>query len=152
MRPNLLPYAEKPKPPFGRVSAVSTVNSPMVPVVASIGVNRGAGLKSPPPLSFLSLAFCGGRAAVATGVASGVADSSAFATDEEDAEASSVFLWILLVFDFAGLFAKPPGISTKTSVSSAPNRKIIRIIPTDLRHQTRIHTNQGDKYPKSEPA
>src|ERR1700730_3713215 len=148
MRPNLLPYAENPKPPFGSVSAVSTVNSPIVPVVASMGVNLGSGFESP-RLSFLSLVFRGGMAAVGTGVASGGADASAFATDMEEADASSVFLWILLVFDFARLFAKPIDVSSKTSVSSTPTRKIIRIIPSDLRHQTRIHTNQGDKDPKS---
>src|ERR1700682_865420 len=148
MRPTLLPYAENPKPPFGSVSAVSTVNSPIVPVVGSMDVNLGSGFESP-RLSFLSLVFRGGMAAGGTGVASGGADVSAFATDMEEADASSVFLWILLVFDFAALFAKPIDVSSKTSVSSTPTRKIIRIIPSDLRHQTRIHTNQGDTYPKS---
>src|SRR5216683_289558 len=54
MRPNLFPNAENAKPCFGRVSAVSSVNNPMVPVVASMGVNLGAGLESSfvPFLSF----------------------------------------------------------------------------------------------------
>src|SRR5690242_6269539 len=46
MRPNLFPNAEKAKPPLGMVSAVSSVNSPIVPVVANMGVNIGLGLSS----------------------------------------------------------------------------------------------------------
>ena len=44
MRPNLFPNAETAKPPFGKVSPVSSVNIPSVPVVASVGVKIGAGL------------------------------------------------------------------------------------------------------------
>ena len=49
IRPNLFPNTENAKPPLGRVSAVSTVNSPMVPVVASMGVNLGAASAGRPP-------------------------------------------------------------------------------------------------------
>src|ERR1700737_1310913 len=137
MRPNLFPYAENAKPPFGNVSAVSTVNSPMVPVVASMGINFGAGLTSP-FLSFLSVAFCAGRAPVAPDVACGVAGSSNLASDEKEDAASSAFLGILLVLDFAGFFAKPAATRSKRSVRRAPNRKINRIINSNLRQQIPI--------------
>src|ERR1700722_1146387 len=65
MRPNLLPNAEKAKPCFGSVSAVSSVKSPSVPVVASMGVNFGAGLYSL-LVSFFSLAGICGEAAVSS--------------------------------------------------------------------------------------
>jgi hypothetical protein len=75
-----------------------------------------------------------------------VAVSSAFASEGEEAVVSSVFLCVLFTFDFAGLFAKPAGTSSKTSVNRAPPRKINRIIPSNLRYQMWVHTNQEEKY------
>jgi hypothetical protein len=97
----------------------------------------------------LAAAFCAANAAVAAGAASGAAVSSAFAFEGEEAAVSSVFLCALFAFDFAGLFAKPADTSNKTSVNSAPHRKIDRIIPPNLRYQIWIHTNQEEKYPNA---
>src|SRR5579863_4845231 len=83
MRPNLFPNAENAKPPFGRVSAVSSVNSPIVPVVASIGVNFGAGLLSS-FVFFLSVAVvCAGREGTDGEVASEAPVSLALAESDE---------------------------------------------------------------------
>jgi len=101
-----------------------------------MGVNFGAGLMSPLLSLVLPAVVCAGNGAEAAGAAPGVADSSAITAEEKEDAVSTAFLCALLVLDFAGLFAKPAGISNKTSVSGAPTRKIDRIITSNLRHQT----------------
>jgi hypothetical protein len=138
MRPNLFPNAENAKPRFGRVSAVSNVNNPIVPVVASIGVNLGAGLMSS-SVPFLSFAaFCAGTAGACAEADSGAAASPAFAGSEETVVpemvavvVSSVFLSALLVF-FAGFFEKPAGTRRKVKNSNPVHRMINRNMNPNL--------------------
>src|SRR5580693_3521539 len=132
MRPNLFTNAENAKPCFGRVSAVSSVNSPMVPVVASMGVNFGAGLESSLAF-FLSLAASGAAGTAETArVASEVPFSSDFGTLEAAvlsegvaALASSVFLGLLLVFS-AALAETAAETSRKIKTNNPTPRKINR--------------------------
>src|ERR1700730_16861167 len=101
-----------------------------------MGVNFGAGLESS-LLSFsLPAGFCAGNAGVAKGAASEVADSSAITPEEKEVALSPAFFCAPLIFDFAGLFAKPAGIRNKTSASGAPIRMNNFIIPSNLRRQT----------------
>src|SRR5450631_3452236 len=136
MRPNLFPKAENAKPPLGRVSAVSSVNRPIVPVVASIGVNTGAGLYSS---SFFALvASCGGSAEASVDAVAEAPASSDLAASEvavvsaEFAEsAASTVLESLEAFA-AGLLEKPAGTSKKIKINNPATRIISRNMSTIL--------------------
>jgi hypothetical protein len=109
-----------------------------------MGVNRGAGLSS--LLVLFSATFCAGSTAVATGVVSDVTVATAFVSGAEESEASSAIL-CFLAFDFAGVLAKPAGISHKTSVNSAPLRKIDRVIAPNLHHRICFQINLKEAEP-----
>ena len=112
--------------PSASVSAVSTVNRPIVPVVASIGRKFGTGLESAESASdFFLLAACGAGAAGAGG-----ASFPAFA---EDVTAASLASAGFACLRFAGVRAKTAGIKTRPSVTSVPALNSNRIMNVNLR-------------------
>jgi len=96
---------------------------------------------------FLSTDFCGGGADEAGAVSAEVTGSSAFVSAELEVEedVSAVLSCDLFAFDFAGLLAKPIVVSRTTSVSSAPTRKINRIILQNLRYQMSVDSTMWEK-------
>jgi len=153
MRPNF-PNAETKTTLRQGILQSPRVNTPMVPVGRDMGVNFGRRLIIPAVVFRLAGAFCGAEAAVVRASLEQWRGSSAFVSDETEDEVSPAFLGALGLSIPAGLFAKPVGISNKTSVSIVPTRKINRIITSNLRPQISIsiHANPGDKFPHAGPA
>src|SRR5271165_840484 len=139
MRPSLFPNAENANPPLGRVSPVSRVNNPMVPVVASIGVNFGAGLYSSLAIFFSVVVFCAGAAgAGAASVSSAIAASEGAAVLTEFVDALSLAFFISSPAKPAGLFEKPAG----TSMSAKANSSKLRIINRNMNANLQDHFGQ----------
>src|SRR5262249_15800328 len=110
---------------------VSRVNSPIVPVVASSGVNLGAGLNSSSALTLLLGARCAGRAVA--GAESGGLFSSAFSMLEEGVESEVTIdvAWsdLLGLLVLLGKFLeKTAGTSSKFKSRRSPRCRMINRI------------------------
>src|SRR5215472_5205289 len=143
MRPNLFPNAEYPKPPFGIVSPVSTVNRPSVPVVATIGVNFGAGLYSSLAAFFSPAAFCAGRAGSLVDASSTAPVAPAALASAVEADESALPAFLASLAFLAGLFASAGHTSAKVRIRNARQRVISRHTgPTSTFAMKRTDNNQ----------